>query len=50
MEGIARRRAGETVARVGTRRHRAKDGRPIFVDVSRVAYDGGVGDQQHPVG
>ena len=38
-ESIGRRCAGETVSSITARQHRAKDGTPIYVDLSLLAFD-----------
>ena len=38
-ESIGRRCAGETISWIGGRQHRAKDGTPIYVDLSLLAFD-----------
>ena len=39
MEEIARRRSGETIRWIGIRQHQAKDGTPIYVEISLVPFD-----------
>jgi two-component system, cell cycle sensor histidine kinase and response regulator CckA len=40
MEHIASRRSGETIRWIGMRQHRAKDGSPIYVEISLIPFDG----------
>jgi len=39
MEQISRRRSGETIRWIGRRLHQAKDGTPIYVEISLVPFD-----------